>query len=100
MPVNPLKVLILHGPNLNLTGYREPDVYGKKTLEEIDAEIAQAAEEMKIELRTTQSNSEGVLIDAIHQHRRQGSEASAVINAFDALPAQQQQAMLVFLRSL
>lgn len=70
MPGNPLKVLILHGPNLNLTGFREPDVYGKKTLEEIDAEVAQAAEELNIELRTTQSNSEGVLIDAIQQHRR------------------------------
>ena len=66
----PLKVLILHGPNLNMTGFREPDVYGKKTLEEIDAEIATAAQELNIELRTTQSNSEGVLIDAIQQHRR------------------------------
>jgi 3-dehydroquinate dehydratase-2 len=66
----PLKVLILHGPNLNLTGFREPDVYGKKTLEEIDSEIATAAAELNIELRTTQSNSEGVLIDAIQQHRR------------------------------
>ena len=70
MPISPLKVLVLHGPNLNLTGFREPDVYGKKTLEEIDADIAKAAEELKIEIRTTQSNSEGVLIDAIHQHRR------------------------------
>jgi len=66
----PLKVLILHGPNLNLTGFREPDVYGKKTLEEIDSEIAAAATELNIELRTTQSNSEGALIDAIQQHRR------------------------------
>ena len=66
----PLKVLILHGPNLNLTGFREPDVYGKKTLEEIDADIAAAAAELNVELRTTQSNSEGLLIDAIQQHRR------------------------------
>jgi 3-dehydroquinate dehydratase-2 len=70
MASNPLKILILHGPNLNLTGFREPDVYGKKTLEEIDAEIATAAAELGIELRTTQSNSEGVLIDTIQLHRR------------------------------
>lgn len=70
MPNNPLKVLVLHGPNLNLTGFREPDVYGKKTLEEIDADVAAAAEELNIEIRTAQSNSEGVLIDTIQQHRR------------------------------
>jgi len=70
MARTPLKVLILHGPNLNMTGFREPDIYGKKTLEEIDSEIAAAAQELNIEIRTTQSNSEGVLIDAIQQHRR------------------------------
>ena len=70
MPPNPIKVLVLHGPNLNLTGFREPDVYGKKTLEEIDADIAAAALELNAEIRTTQSNSEGVLIDTIQQHRR------------------------------
>jgi 3-dehydroquinate dehydratase II len=65
-----LKVLILHGPNLNLTGFREPDVYGKKPLEEIDADIRAAAEELGVELRILQSNSEGVLIDTIQEHRR------------------------------
>jgi len=70
MATNPLKVLVLHGPNLNLTGFREPDVYGKKTLEEIDADIASAAGELNVETRTIQSNSEGALIDAIQQHRR------------------------------
>jgi 3-dehydroquinate dehydratase-2 len=70
MARSPLKALVLHGPNLNLTGFREPDIYGKRTLEEIDAEIAEAAASLGIEIRTTQSNSEGVLIDYIQQHRR------------------------------
>ncbi len=65
-----LQVLVLHGPNLNLTGFREPEVYGKKPLEDIDAEISDAAEKIGIEVRILQSNSEGVLIDTIQEHRR------------------------------
>lgn len=70
MAAQDLKVLVLHGPNLNLTGFREPDVYGKKPLEDIDAEISAAAEKRGIEVRILQSNSEGVLIDTIQEHRR------------------------------
>lgn len=70
MPANELKILVLHGPNLNMTGFREPDVYGKKPLEEIDKEISAAAQELGIEVRILQSNSEGVLIDTIQEHRR------------------------------
>lgn len=70
MTANPLKVLVLHGPNLNMTGFREPDVYGKKPLEDIDAEIKSAADSMNIELRILQSNSEGTLIDTVQEHRR------------------------------
>jgi 3-dehydroquinate dehydratase-2 len=71
MPNEPLlKVLILHGPNLNLTGFREPDVYGKQPLEAIDAMIGEAAQKLNVETRTLQSNSEGVLIDTIQEHRR------------------------------
>lgn len=66
----PYKVLILHGPNLNLTGFREPDVYGKKPLDEIDADIQAAAAKLNVEVRILQSNSEGVLIDTIQEHRR------------------------------
>jgi len=66
----PFHVLILHGPNLNLTGFREPDVYGKKPIEEIDADIRAAASTMNIEVRILQSNSEGILIDTIQEHRR------------------------------
>lgn len=65
-----MKVLVLHGPNLNLTGFREPDVYGKKPLDEIDADIKAAAAGLNIDIRILQSNSEGILIDTIQEHRR------------------------------
>ena len=65
-----MRVLVLHGPNLNLTGFREPDVYGKKPLEEIDADIKNAADRLGIEIRILQSNSEGTLIDTIQEHRK------------------------------
>jgi 3-dehydroquinate dehydratase II len=64
------KVLILHGPNLNLTGFREPDVYGKRPLEDIDADIKTAADALGMDVRILQSNSEGVLIDTIQEHRK------------------------------
>ena len=65
-----MKVLVLHGPNLNLTGFREPDIYGKRPLEEIDEMIQEAANRLNIEVRILQSNHEGVLIDTIQEHRR------------------------------
>jgi len=65
-----MKVLVLHGPNLNMTGFREPDIYGKKPLEEIDNEIRAAAKGLNIEVRILQSNSEGILIDTIQEHRK------------------------------
>jgi 3-dehydroquinate dehydratase-2 len=67
---NHLKVLVLHGPNLNLVGFREPELYGKKSLEEIDDDIRKEAERLSTEVRILQSNSEGVLIDTIQEHRR------------------------------
>lgn len=65
-----MRVLVLHGPNLNLTGFREPDVYGKKPLEEIDADLKAAADRLGVEIRILQSNSEGTLIDTIQEHRK------------------------------
>ena len=60
-----MKILVLHGPNLNLLGMREPDVYGRLTLAQIDASITSLALELGIEVVTFQSNSESTLIDKI-----------------------------------
>ena len=65
MSAAPRRVLVLHGPNLNLLGVREPGVYGTTTLEGINANLAALARELGVELRTLQSNSEGALVDAI-----------------------------------
>ncbi|MFQ5577894.1 MAG: type II 3-dehydroquinate dehydratase [Anaerolineae bacterium] len=59
-------ILLLHGPNLNLLGTREPDVYGTLTLEEINRRIIVAAAERGVTVRAAQSNSEGALVDALH----------------------------------
>ncbi len=64
-----MKILILHGPNLNLTGTREPDVYGNVTLEEINTRLAALGRELGAEVTCRQSNHEGVLIDALHEAR-------------------------------
>ena len=61
------KILLIHGPNLNLLGRREPGIYGMSTLEEINARVRRFAEEKEAELRVFQSNSEGALIDAIQE---------------------------------
>ncbi len=70
-----LKILVLHGPNLNLLGKREPAVYGTITLEEINANIAALAKELNVEVECFQSNHEGILVDKLHQ----------AMGAFDAV---------------
>jgi len=63
-----LRILVLHGPNLNLLGRREPQIYGTTTLDQINERLAAAAKEINVEVITMQSNSEGVLVDAFHKH--------------------------------
>lgn len=64
-----MKILVVHGPNLNLLGTREKDVYGDQTLDDINAMLSAEAESHDAELKTTQSNSEGALVDAIQDAR-------------------------------
>ena len=64
------KVLIVHGPNLNLLGEREPGIYGNVNFDEINARMKKIAEKHNAELRVFQSNSEGALVDAIQDARK------------------------------
>ena len=63
-----MRILDLHGPNLNLFGRREPHIYGHTTLAQIDERLAGLAGELGVELLTLQSNHEGALVDFLHQH--------------------------------
>lgn len=71
--------MVLNGPNLNLLGAREPEVYGKTTLAEIEASMSRKAAEMGIEVEFLQSNHEGALVDRIHQAR--GKADAIILNA-------------------
>ena len=64
-----MKILVIHGPNLNLLGTRETDVYGEQTLDDSNAALSAQAKEHGVELRTIQSNSEGALVDAVQDAR-------------------------------
>ncbi len=64
-----LKILLMHGPNLNLLGWREPGIYGTVGFDEINRRMKQLAQENNVELRVFQSNSEGALVDAIQDAR-------------------------------
>lgn len=66
------KILVLHGPNLNLLGEREPEVYGTTTLDDINRDLVAAAERMGHSLECFQSNAEHELVDRIHQAKQEG----------------------------
>jgi 3-dehydroquinate dehydratase-2 len=70
------RILVLHGPNLNLLGTREPDIYGHTTLADIDADLQRRARELGVTVESVQSNHEGALIDRIQAAR---SEVQAII---------------------
>jgi len=65
----PLRILVVHGPNLNLLGTREPEVYGITTLSEIDNDLAGYAKELDCEVEVYQSNHEGLILDRIQEAR-------------------------------
>ncbi|TZG40975.1 type II 3-dehydroquinate dehydratase [Halomonas eurihalina] len=69
------KVLVLHGPNLNLLGTRQPEIYGDETLADIDNALRERAAQAGWEIACRQSNHEGELIDAIHAARLDGTDA-------------------------
>ena len=69
-----MNVLVLHGPNLNLLGTREPAVYGSTTLADIERDLTQIAKDAGSTLQSLQSNHEGVLIDRVHAARTDGTD--------------------------
>ncbi|NEQ22657.1 MAG: type II 3-dehydroquinate dehydratase [Microcoleus sp. SIO2G3] len=76
---NTLSILVLHGPNLNLLGRREPGIYGSVTLAEINNLLVQEGEKLKAKILVVQSNHEGSLVDAIHDAL--GQHQGILINA-------------------
>jgi 3-dehydroquinate dehydratase-2 len=73
-----MKILVLNGPNLNLLGRREPHIYGKLTLADVNRKLEALAKELGVELEFFQSNHEGALIDALHKHLDE--VAGAILN--------------------
>ncbi|MBS1158406.1 MAG: aroQ [Proteobacteria bacterium] len=74
-PVERARILVLHGPNLNLLGTREPEHYGRVTLSDINMALARMAEVAEVDLDAFQSNHEGALIERVHAAREQGVRA-------------------------
>lgn len=66
-----MKILVIHGPNLNLLGEREPGVYGSETFEKLNRDIMKRAEEQSVLCEIYQSNHEGAIIDRLHEARKE-----------------------------
>ena len=64
-----MKIAVLNGPNLNLLGTREPEIYGRATLQDVEQGLRRVAKELRVELEFAQHNGEGALIDAVHAMR-------------------------------
>jgi 3-dehydroquinate dehydratase-2 len=77
---SPIKILLLHGPNLNLLGTREPETYGYDTLSDVETNAKSIAEKNNGTLEAFQSNHEGAIVDRIHQARGEGVDG-ILINA-------------------
>jgi 3-dehydroquinate dehydratase-2 len=73
-----MHILVLHGPNLNLLGVREPEVYGRETLDDINRRLVALAAERIVTIACFQSNHEGELIDRIHQARAEGVDGIVI----------------------
>jgi 3-dehydroquinate dehydratase II len=74
-----VRLAVLHGPNLNLLGVREPEIYGTETLADLDARLVSIGSELGLEVECFQDNHEGGLIDRVHTLR--GHAAAAIVNA-------------------
>ena len=74
-----MRIAVLNGPNLNLLGTREPAVYGRETLADVETRLRDVAKELKIDVTFAQENGEGALIDAVHALK--GKAQGAVVNA-------------------
>ena len=76
---NNMRIKVIHGPNLNLLGLREPDVYGSITLDDVNAHVLEEGKKLNVEVITKQSNSEGEIVEILHESRTQ--DDGIVINA-------------------
>ena len=74
-----MRIAVLNGPNLNLLGTREPALYGRETLADVEARLRDVAKELKIDISFAQENGEGALIDVVHGLK--GTVQGAVVNA-------------------
>ena len=74
-----MKILVVHGPNLNMLGIREPHIYGSTTLAEIDGRLRDLAAQLGVELESFQSNHEGAIVDLLHERHGTGL-AGCILN--------------------